>query len=357
MYLSSIITGVGSYIPNWKVSNKAFEGNEFYLKTGEPIDEPGEKIIQKFQSITGIENRRYAEKTQMNSDLAIEASKNAIADANINPNDLGHIIVAHNYGDVQYGTFRSDIMPSIASRVKNGVGCTNEDCVAYDIIFGCPGWVQALIQAHIYLQAGEAKHVLVVGSETLSRVTDPHDRDTMIFADGAGAVVLSAVETQQKVGIIAHAAVTHAEEELNYLYNGGSCKLGYDPSTMYIKMDGRKIYEYALTKVPAAMKKCIDKSGMDISALKMIFLHQANEKMDEAILKRFFRQYRTDVPEKIMPMSIKDLGNSSVATVPTLYDLVKKDRKPGYNLQSGDFILFASVGAGMNINAVGYLEP
>lgn len=357
MYLSSVITGVGSYIPDLQVSNEEFSKNDFYLKTGEPINEPGEKIIEKFQSITGIKNRRYALNNQNSSDLAIEASKNAIAEAKIDANDLDSIIVAHNYGDVQYGTFRSDIMPSIASRVKNGIGCTNEDCVAYDIIFGCPGWVQALIQAHIYIQAGEAKHVLVVGSETLSRVTDPHDRDTMIFADGAGAVVLSAVETNEKVGIIAHAAVTHAEEELNYLYNGGSCKPGFDPSTMYIKMDGRKIYEYALTKVPAAMKKCIDKSGKEIESLKMIFLHQANEKMDEAILKRFFRQYRVDVPENIMPMSIRDLGNSSVATVPTLYDLVKKDKKPGYELNPGDFIVFASVGAGMNINAVGYIEP
>jgi 3-oxoacyl-[acyl-carrier-protein] synthase-3 len=115
------------------------------------------------------------------------------------------------------------------------------------------------------------------------------------------------------------------------------------------------VYEYALQNVPAAMKACLEKSGVGIHELKKIFIHQANEKMDEAIIKRMYQLYGIDQPvENIMPMCISWLGNSSVATVPTLYDLVRKNQFPEHQLSPGDVILFASVGAGMNINAVCY---
>ena len=127
-----------------------------------------------------------------------------------------------------------------------------------------------------------------------------------------------------------------------------------DPNVRYIKMFGRKIYEFSLTNVPLAMKTALDKSGVDIKDVKKVFIHQANEKMDEAIIKRFFRLYKTPTPEHIMPMSIHLLGNSSVATVPTLLDLVYKGKLENHHLYKGDIIILASVGAGMNINAVVY---
>lgn len=119
-------------------------------------------------------------------------------------------------------------------------------------------------------------------------------------------------------------------------------------------MHGRKVYEFALSHVPKAMKACLENSGKSIKDLKKIFIHQANEKMDEAIVKRFYRLYREPVPENVLPMSIQKLGNSSVATVPTLYDMVLKDQYPEHKLEKGDLIIFASVGAGMNINAITY---
>ncbi len=120
-------------------------------------------------------------------------------------------------------------------------------------------------------------------------------------------------------------------------------------------MQGRKVYEYALKFVPAAMKDCLDKSGASIHELKKIFIHQANEKMDESILKAFYQLYDiSEPPTDIMPMSIHWLGNSSVATIPTLLDLVKRGSIDGYSVSPGDLIMFASVGAGMNINAVCY---
>ena len=119
-------------------------------------------------------------------------------------------------------------------------------------------------------------------------------------------------------------------------------------------MYGRKIYEFALTNVPAAMKSCLDKSGIDINDIKKILIHQANEKMDEAIVKRFYKLYGMKMPENIMPMTIDKLGNSSVATVPTLYDMILKGKMNVHSINKGDIILFASVGAGMNINAIIY---
>jgi 3-oxoacyl-[acyl-carrier-protein] synthase-3 len=119
-------------------------------------------------------------------------------------------------------------------------------------------------------------------------------------------------------------------------------------------MHGRKIYEFALKNVPLAMKECLDNSGIKIEEVKKILIHQANEKMDEAIVNRFYKLYDKTAPEGIMPMSINFLGNSSVATVPTLFDLLIHDQIENQKIDKGDVIIFASVGAGMNVNAIIY---
>ncbi|MFL5809576.1 MAG: 3-oxoacyl-[acyl-carrier-protein] synthase III C-terminal domain-containing protein, partial [Flavisolibacter sp.] len=118
---------------------------------------------------------------------------------------------------------------------------------------------------------------------------------------------------------------------------------------------GRKVYEYAIKHVAEAMKAALDKAGFHLSEVKKIFIHQANEKMDEAIIRVLYKLYDLkEVPNNIMPMCIQWLGNSSVATVPTLFDLVKKGKLEAHEVSKGDLILFASVGAGMNINAICY---
>ncbi|MEL0275497.1 MAG: 3-oxoacyl-[acyl-carrier-protein] synthase III C-terminal domain-containing protein, partial [Flavobacteriaceae bacterium] len=192
---------------------------------------------------------------------------------------------------------------------------------------------------------------LVIGAETLSRVIDPVDRDSMIFADGAGASIIEASNDQ--AGIIAHKSVTYtSNNEIDMLYFG--CSYNKSNSNKYIKMKGRKVYEFALSHVPQAMKACLDESGIEIGELKKIFIHQANMKMDEAIIKRFYRLYRTPTPEDVLPMNIQTHGNSSVATIPTLYDQVLNNEFEAHQLNKGDVVLFASVGAGMNINAITY---
>jgi 3-oxoacyl-[acyl-carrier-protein] synthase III len=352
----SVITGTGSYIPPFIQSNKDFAKHLFYSENKEPLDKDPEEIIEKFKQITGIEERRYTTDELNTSDIGSYAAKAALDDSGADPEQIDQIIVAHNFGNVFKHTIQTDAVPSLASRIKHSLGIKNPNCVAYDILFGCPGWLQGLIQADAFFKAGMAKKALVIGTETLSRVIDMYDRDSMIFSDGAGATVLEFNEVPDEgPGILGAAAQTHSLEEVDYINMGMAYNPGSDPRIRYIKMKGRKVYEYAMKFVPAAMKECLDKSNVEISQVKKVFIHQANEKMDEGIIKRLYQLFGIkQIPKDIMPMSIHWLGNSSVATVPTLYDLVIKNKVTGHELKPGDMVLFASVGAGMNVNAVCY---
>ncbi len=356
MGVRTIITGTGCFIPPVIKTNRDFSIQTFYGEDASRIETPTEDIVNKFQDITGIEERRYAADEMNSSDMATIAARLAIEDSGVNPEELDMIIVAQNFGNVIKHTIQTDVLPAIASRVKHDLGIKNPNCVAYDILFGCPGWVQGVIQADTYFKAGAAKKALVVGTETLSRVIDMYDRDSMIFSDGAGATVLEAKEAEgNESGILSWSVQSHCIDEAYYLYLGKSNFPGSDPRVRYIKMKGRKVYEYAMLHVPAAMKDCLDKAGVSITDVKKVFIHQANEKMDEGIVRRLYKLCGIkEVPEHIMPMSIHKLGNSSVATIPTLFDMVKKGLWDNHDLSKGDIVLFASVGAGMNINAICY---
>ena len=190
MEFKTIITGSGCFIPPVIKLNQDFAKQEFFNDDSTPITTPTTDIVEKFQQITGIEERRYAADEMNSSEMATIAAKLAIEDSGINPEELDQIIVAQNFGNVIKHTIQTDVLPSLASRVKHDLGIKNPNCVAYDILFGCPGWVQGVIQADTYFKAGVAKKALVIGTETLSRVIDVYDRDSMIFSDGAGATVL-----------------------------------------------------------------------------------------------------------------------------------------------------------------------
>ncbi|MEO7446098.1 MAG: 3-oxoacyl-[acyl-carrier-protein] synthase III C-terminal domain-containing protein [Ferruginibacter sp.] len=353
--LRSVITGTGSFIPSVIKTNRDFTIHNFYAEDNKRIETDPAEVVEKFESITGIAERRYATEEVNASEMGIQASRLALADANCDPETIDQIIVAHNFGNVLKHTIQTDAMPALASRVKKGLGINNPSCIPYDVLFGCPGWIQGVIQADSYFKSGLAKKCLVIGTETLSRVLDMYDRDSMIFSDGAGAVVMEYKEVQHDEGILSLAMQAHCNEETDYLYMGKSNYPDSDPRVRYIKMKGRKVYEYAMKYVPQAMKQCLDKSGVELKDLKKVFLHQANEKMDEGIIKAMYKLYgEKNAPDGIMPMSIHKLGNSSVATVPTLLDMVRRNEMPGHAISAGDVIMFASVGAGMNINAVCY---
>lgn len=355
-YSNIVITGTGCYIPTEVVTNHDFAENKFYDTNGDPFDIDHEEIAEKFKAITGINERRYVTDDLQASDIGTFASITAIDDAGIDREDLDYIICANNFGDVKKGTIQSDFLPSLASRIKQGLGIKNPNCVVFDVVFGCPGWLQGIIMAESFIRSGQAKKCLVVATETLSRVLDLHDRDSMIYSDGAGACIVESRESDIQEGILSTTAASYTDEEAYYLYLGKANIHGADEKVRYLKMHGRKIYEFALKHVPPAMKACLDKANLDYQDVKKIFIHQANEKLDVEVTKRFYRQYKVrQVPDMIMPMNIHFMGNSSVATIPTLFDRIRKNQcRVKHDVNKGDLLLFASVGAGMNINAIAY---
>ncbi len=224
---NTIIIGSGSYIPTKVIGREHFMDSVFYTDEGDRIDKPNAEIIQKFVEITEIENRRYIGDGEFNSDLGYRAAKEAIYDAQIDQEEIDYIIYASNFGEVDQNGM-TNFMPSMSARVKNKLGIKNRKCVNYDMIFGCPGWVEAMILADTLIKAKKAKLILVVGSEALSRVTDAFDRNKMIFADGAGAVVVKATD-DENVGIIADSTIWQASLPLSALTET-KCRLCIDSS-------------------------------------------------------------------------------------------------------------------------------
>lgn len=354
----SAIAGTGSYIPETEVPNSHFMSRRFCDEKGVAFERPIAETIAKFEAITGIKARRYVTDDQQASDIAFFASREALSDWGGDPEDLDYIVVAHNFGDVSAQSRRIDLVPTLAARVKQMLRIKNPRTIAYDLPFGCPGWLQAMIQVDYFLRSGDADKALVVGTETLSRISDPYDRDSMIYADGAGACVVEAVKSAAPVGIIAHAARSDTFTHAQLLRMGPSYSPDFDGDDIFLKMRGHKLYEYALRTVPKLVKDCITKAGLGLEDIKKVLIHQANAKMDEAILKRIYKLFGIDqIPSFVMPMTIEWLGNSSVATIPTLIDLLFKGKLKNHHLQPSHTIAFASVGAGMNVNSMLYTMP
>jgi len=324
------IIGTGSYLPPQIIKNSFYLDYEFFENSKKKItDKTNGEIIQKFQEITHIEERRHVAENQVTSDIAALAITDACETAGISKESLDFIIVAHNFGDIVAGDNHTDILPALANKVKMKLGIKNHNCICHDVISGCPGWTQAMIVADAYIKSGYMKRGVVVGADVLSRVSDPHDRDSMIYADGAGATVVEAIESDEPTGIICHASRTDSAHHAVLLTMGTS----NNPkgNEQFIKMMGPKLYLYAISNVPQVVKDSIDKAGLHLNDIKKVFIHQANEKMDEVILNGVFKLYgKNGNVEEIMPMSISKLGNSSTATVPTLLDLVVKGKMEGH---------------------------
>jgi 3-oxoacyl-[acyl-carrier-protein] synthase-3 len=352
----SIITGTGKHIPARCIKNEAFLKNEFYDTNGQPLDKSNKEIIEKFLEITTISERRYVRDDLKTSDISYFAAIDAIQSANVDKEELDYIIVAHNFGDVANNNKQLDIVPSIAARVKYKLGIKNPFTVAYDLPFGCPGWLQGVIQADYFIKSGDAKKVLVIGSDILSRISDPHDRDSMLYADGAGATILEGRESDVPIGILGHRTRSDTLLYSKMLYMGKSNKPDAEnEDDLFLKMNGRRLYQYALENVPTTIQECLDKNDVHLTEVDKVLIHQANGKMDDAILNRLYKLYHiTDIPEHVMPMTISWLGNSSVATIPTLLDLILKGEMKPCTINEGNISVFASVGAGMNINTVIY---
>ena len=329
---------------------------DFRTADGKPLEKSNREILQQFEAITGIRERRYAPEHMFTSDLAYEAAKDALESSGVDPESLDYLIVAHNFGDVRRGG-RSDLVPALAARVKARLKIKRPATVALDLVFGCPGWLQGVIAADAFIRSDAARRILVIGADTLSRISDPHDRDSLIYADGAGATIIEQRDTDEPVGILAHVARSDTLDHSSMLFMGPSYNEEVFLEALFLKMEGRKLYRYALQTVAAAMKQCLDDANVPLASVRKILLHQANGKMDEAIVDELYGHCEAERPQDVLPMTIGWLGNSSVATVPTLLDLILKGRLEGHSISSGDVVLFGSVGAGMHINAVLYRVP
>lgn len=355
--MGSIITGTGSVLPNRKITNAYFSDFKFYKKDRTPIEKSGLDVIKKLEEISGIKERRFIGEDEQSADLLFETCSEAIRDAGIDKNEIDGIIVAHNSGNMlmnKGATYHS--VPNLAAVLKNKLEIDNYNCVAYDILFGCPGWVQGSIQANRLIATGEANHVLVVGLEVASRLLDPHDLDSLLMGDGCGATIFSKNDLKEK-GILATATFSHAQKDLYNIGLGPSLNPeAQDLGDNFFKMNGKEVYRYATRWLPQVIKKALDKVNITPKDIDVFFFHQANAKMLKVIAHNLMKLYgeEDESYEFKIPSSIEFLGNTSVATVPTLFDLVRKGKMKNFKLVKGQKYVFASVGSGMHCNAIIY---
>lgn len=348
------IVGTGSYLPTEVMPNDFFETYTFYNTDHSLNNKASDEIVDKLAEISGITERRYVKPELHTSDIAYLAGKDALESSGIDGETLDYIIVAHNFGDVQAKNHYSDMLPNMAAKVKQKLGILNSNCVAYDILFGCPSWIQAVIQADYFIRSGDAKRILVIGADVMSRVLDPHDVDSMLFGDGAGAVILESYESEERTGIVCHKTVTDSVEKAEYLRMGNSHK-DEDAERIYVKMNGRGVYKYAMETVPSAIDSCLKKLQLPIHKINKVLMHQANEKMIRQLVKKLYEiNGVAEVPEEVFPITVNHWGNSSAATIPMLLDWIMKGRLEGHSIHSGDYIVLSSVGGGMHANCIVY---
>ena len=357
------IIGTGSAVPKRQVTNADLEAC---------MDTSDEWIVQR----TGIRTRHIHDPKSGESteSLATEAARNALDAAGITADQLDLIVC---------GTMTPDMpTPSIANLLTGSLGA--RPIPAFDLNAACSGFVYAMNTAHALMTTAPYTTALVLGVDCVTKFCkfSNLDRSSAVLfgdaggacvlsatgdpskgliaqamhSDGAGATVVEAREEESPIGVLAHAARSDTIDHAKLLWMGESYNPDFEDNRLFLKMYGRKLYNYALTNVPGVVRQSLERAGLELADVKKVFLHQANAKMDEAILVRLFRLYDAGRPDTaaVMPMSISWLGNSSVATVPTLLDLGCRGEMNDHELSPGDIIVLASVGAGMNINSVVY---
>ncbi|MBN2479223.1 MAG: ketoacyl-ACP synthase III [Parachlamydiales bacterium] len=313
------IIGLGSYFPKKVLTNKDLE---------KMVDTTDEWIVTR----TGINERRIADENEFTSDMAYEASKNALEDAKIKAEDIDLILVATLTPDY--------IFPSTACLVQNKLQANN--AAAIDIQAACSGYVYALSFAKSLVEQKVYKNVLIVASEKLSSITDYQDRSTCIlFGDAASACVVSL----NGKGLEIESVYLGADGKMSDLLilPAGGCK---KPATLdtvknkehFLKMDGKEVYKHAVRRMGEATKKCLEMANLHESDISWLVPHQANERIIDAIAKRF-----THLPkEKVYKEVVYKFGNTSASSVGIALDLLKKGNK----LKKDEYILLSVFGAG-----------
>ena len=321
--MTGVIAGTGSYVPSYVMDNN---------KLSEFVDTSDEWIKER----TGVA-RRHIVADETTSFMAAEAAKKAVEDADLTPDQIDLILVSTISSDV--------ILPCTACEVQRILGAVNATC--FDLNAACTGFVLAYNTANAYIQSGVYKNALVIGSESLSNLTNWKDRGTCIlFGDGAGAVVLTAEEKASYV------PATHSEGAkgealtLKSRHDSNGITKEIEPNRMmdaeyFMQMDGQAVFKFAVKKVPEAILEVLDKNNIKKEDIDCYLLHQANRRIVEAVAKRMGE------PIEKFPMNLQEYGNTSSASIPILLDELSREGK----LKSGKHILLAGFGAGLTWGA------
>lgn len=314
------IAGTGAYVPPKRLTNRDLE---------KMVNTTDEWITKR----TGIKERRIVEDGVASSDLASKAAMRALKDAKVSPKDVQLIITSTITPD--------SLFPSTSCYVQKHIGAKNAG--AFDVLAACAGFIYALSIGENYVRAGMVDNVLVIGAETLSKVTDYTDRSTCIlFGDGAGAVLLRRANGKHCSEVLStHLGADGKHTDVLTLPAGGS-KI---PSTAksikerlhYIKFRGREVFKLAITNLTKIMRKTIDSSDYTVDDFSLFILHQSNFRIIEATMERLH------IPPEKTFFNIDKYGNTSSASIPIALDEVKKSGR----LKPGDLVLLAAFGGGL----------
>lgn len=312
----SRIAGTGSFLPSAPVTND---------ELAKRVDTSDEWIRTR----TGIRQRHLAAPGQTASDLALEASRNAIAAAGIDAGDIDLIIVATSTPDF--------VFPSTACLLQAKLGV--KGCPAFDLQAVCSGFVYALATADKFIRSGQHRCALVVGAEVFSRILDWNDRGTcVLFGDGAGAVILRADSKPGIMGTILHADGAHA----GILSVPGQVCGGNVTGHPFLKMDGPAVFKFAVRVLDEVAREVLEMCNVQVSDLDWLIPHQANVRILEATAKRLGID-----PEKVV-VTVDIHGNTSAASVPLALDVAVRDGR----VKRGDKVMLQGVGGGFTWGAV-----
>ncbi len=320
---ASVIAGIGSYVPDKVLTNADLE---------RMVDTSDEWITAR----TGIRERRIAADDQATSDLALAAAKAALADAGIDAADLDLVLVATATPDMFF--------PATACLVQHRLGAVN--AAAFDLSAACSGFIYGIHTADSFIRTGTYKNVLLIGAETMSRVTDWSDRATcVLFGDGAGAVVLKAAEGDPKTGdagvIVSRIFSDGAAWDYICVPGGGS---RIPPSTelldsgdQFLKMRGNETFKVAVRNMERAAREVLDEAGFKPGDLALVVPHQANIRILNAVGERL------GLSEDQLMLNLDVYGNTSAASVPLALDEAARDGR----VKSGDLVLLLAFGSGL----------
>ncbi len=317
------------------------------IEYGGPGDQRSFKMLSDYLGLSNKDLVIYINNHEQ--DDIMEVAEYLLPKCSVDKESLNSIVVVHYLGQ----------KPSIANKVKAGLGIKNPNVMNCVIYFGCPGFLQAMIIADTMIKRGKITTALLIGAEILSRVVDKSDFDTLLYADGGGAVVLKAVESETPVGMLFSKVRSDTFNQQAFMIcMGKSYDPNHDdPNELFLKMQGRRVHKHALNFIPLMIKDSLKEAGLRIEDISKMIFHQPNPFMLKEIALRTYAQFDQPVPENIMPIIGDTYGNSSVACIPLILDLIAKKELEGHTFTSGEIIMFLSIGAGMNINIAFYKVP